>query len=325
MLYNVKAGIIGLGDLGVAYARLIIDHVKNLNLIAACGRSQKELLLAKNELSLEYVYSDEKSLIENHDIEVIFNFSNEQNRAHLSIMALEAGKHLFVANPIALNVEDAIAVRKTAQSHPSQQAMAISNVRFSPLLHKLKETLELGTIGKINHIELNNAFVKAMGKSYHMASGSAFLDSALEELDLCLFLMEDTIEKVDVDTLDKMLICHAKTTGQSSFSLMLSDNLGAADSYLKIYGSKGHIIVANNNAESFQVYDMTNGNTTVHKEEDARFNYFEYLQLHHFTRVLLGKEKSQVKLDHAVELIKLAVGFEKSKVLEQPINLLSDH
>ena len=60
MLYNVKAGIIGLDDLGRAYSHLIKSHIKNLNLIAAYGRTQKELLFAKNELSLEYVYSDEK-------------------------------------------------------------------------------------------------------------------------------------------------------------------------------------------------------------------------------------------------------------------------
>ena len=128
-------------DMGASYAHLIRDHVKNLNLIAACGRNQKELLFAKNDLSLEYVYSDEKSLIENHDIDVIFNFANEQNIAHLSIQALEAGKHLFVSNPIALNVEDAIAVNKAANSRPSQRAMALSTVRFSPLMKKLKKTL----------------------------------------------------------------------------------------------------------------------------------------------------------------------------------------
>jgi len=78
MLYNVKAGIIGLDDIGKAYAKLIKDHVKNLSLIAAYGRTQKELLFAKNELSLEYVYSDEKSLIENHDVDVIFIFSDTE-------------------------------------------------------------------------------------------------------------------------------------------------------------------------------------------------------------------------------------------------------
>ena len=321
MLYNVKAGIIGLEKLGVTYARLILEHVKNLNLIAAAGRTQKELLLAKNDLSFEYVYSDEKSLIENHDVEVIFNFSNEQSRAHLSIQALEAGKHLFVANPIALNYEDAIAVRKAAGSRPSQYAMAISTVRFSPLIKALKECLNKDTIGKINHIELNSAFVKAIGKNYKVGSGSAFLDSALDELDLCLYLLEDEIKDLNVERYNELLICKARTTENSSFSLLLSSTLGFAESYLKIYGSKGHIIVSNSNVESFKVYNKDHELSLVNVDKGEKFSFAEYLQLHHFTRVIMGKEKPNVRLDHAVKLIEVAVGFEKSKVLESPVNL----
>jgi len=321
MLYNVKAGIIGLNDLGVTYAKLIIDHVKNLNLIAAAGRTQKELLLAKNELSLEYVYSDEKSLIENHDIDVIFNFSSEQSRAHLSIQALEAGKHLFVCNPIALNVEDALAVKNAAESKPSQQAMAISTVRFSPILQVLKATIDKGAIGVINHIELNSAFVKAIGKYYQISSGSAFLDSALDELDLCMHLLDDDVEEINVESYRDLLICKARTVKNSSFSLLLSSSLGFAESYLKIYGSKGHIIVSNNNMNSFKVYDDKHGLTIEKINNNDHFSFAEYLQLHHFTKVILGKEKSRAKLDHAYELIKLAVGFEKSKVLETTIKL----
>ena len=104
MLYNVKAGIIGLEELGRQFAHLVNDHVKNLNLIAACGRTQNELLFAKNDLSLEYVYSDDKSLFENHDIDVIFVCSQTHLRPHQAIQAIEAGKHVYILSPTALNL-----------------------------------------------------------------------------------------------------------------------------------------------------------------------------------------------------------------------------
>ena len=95
MLYQVKAGILGLNDLGKEYAILLKEHIKDLTLLGSAGRTQKELLFAKNDLSLEYVYSDDRSLIENHDIDALCIFGNAQQRPHLAIQAIEAGKHLF--------------------------------------------------------------------------------------------------------------------------------------------------------------------------------------------------------------------------------------
>lgn len=140
MLYQVKAGILGLEELGGKYAYLLKEHIKDLSLIGAAGRTQKELLFAKNDLSLEYVYSDEKALVENHDIDAICIFGDAQRRPHLAISAIEAGKHVFMADPIALNVEDAEAVNKVAKSHPSQVVMVSSFVRFDALLQVVKKS-----------------------------------------------------------------------------------------------------------------------------------------------------------------------------------------
>lgn len=324
MLYNVKAGIMGLDDLGSAYARLIKDHVKNLNLIAAYGRSQKELLYAKNDLSLEYVYSDAKSLIENHDVDVLFIFSDTEGRPHQAINAINAGKHIFLPNPIALNLDDAKAVKNAADSRPSQTSMASSTIRFTPLMEAVKQSIDKGEIGVINHITIDSTFITGLNKSFGVKSGSAFLDSAIDEIDLCHWLLNDTVVYLNVEQNNETIICTAKTNNKASINLIVQSKLPKAQSYLNIYGNKGQIIVSNTNNRSYKLYTEGGNKQDVYLDDNHMFDFPEYMQLHHFTKVVLGKEKPKVKLQHAVDIIEMAVGFEKSKVLDQEIYLQAD-
>lgn len=321
MLYNVKAGIIGLDNLGCAYANLLKKHVKNLNLIAACGRSQKELLFAKNDLSLEYVYSDEKALFENHDIDVIFIFSETHLTPHQTIQAIEKGKHVFLLSPIALNVEDAQAVFKCADSHPSQAVMAASNVRFIPLLKLVKTYIDNGSIGKLNHLTVDSTFINSLSKKLSKPSGSVFLDTALDEIDLCDWLFEDKFVKVNVKAMKETIICQAETESGSSVDLIMQTKIKKANSYLNIYGEKGQIIVSNTNHISFKLYKEDGTKSDVFLDDVHQFMFPEYLQLQYYTDLILSKDRSFLKVIHAVDMMKLALAFEKSKVLGQTIEL----
>lgn len=321
MLYQLKAGIIGLDELGMAYAQLLKNHIKDLSLIGAVGRTQKELLHAKNDLSLEYVYSDNKSLMENHDIDAIFLFGDVQQRPHLAIQAIEAGKHLFVADPISKNVEDALAVKSCADSHPSQVVMVSSLVRFNPLLRSVKKLIEQGEIGIVNHISLDSAFFNGLNRRYNQTSGSTFLDNTLDELDLCQWLLDSKFLEVTVETRNYTLICEGKTEGNSSINIIVQPELRKEQSYLNIYGNSGQIVVSNVNHRSFKLYKDTGEKLDQFTDDRHGFQYSEYLQLHHFTNSVLNKNKPLVRTDHAVDLIRLGVAFEKAKVLGKRISL----
>ena len=321
MLYQLKAGIIGLDELGMAYAKLLKDHIKDLSLIGAVGRTQKELLYAKNDLSLEYVYSDYKSLLENHDIDAIFLFGEVEQRPHLAIQAIEAGKHLFLADPISKNVEDALAVRSSASSHPSQVVMVSSLVRFNPLLKSVKKLIGQGEIGVINHLSLDSAFFNGLNRRYNQSTGSNFLDHAMDELDLCLWLLDSEFTEVSVEARNFTLICEGHTKSNSSINIIVQPELKKEQSYLNIYGNSGQIVVSNVNHRSFKLYKDTGDKMDYFSPGDQGFQYSEYLQLHHFTKAVLNKTKPLVRTDHGVDLIRLGVAFEKAKVLGKRITL----
>lgn len=322
MLYNVKAGIIGLDELGKQFANLLKTHIKNLNLLAACGRTQNELLFAKNDLSLEYVYADEKALFENHDIDVVFIFSEIHLRAHQAIQAIEAGKHVYMMSPIALNVEDAQAVAKVASSHPSQRVMAGSKVRFSPVFKLLKKVIANNQIGIIRHITINADFINSLNKQFGKASGSLFLDKTMDEIELCQYLLNDAFEVVNVRKHGETVLCQADISNTLTMNLTIQPDIPDTVSYLNIYGDKGQIFVSNKDSRSFKVVDK-NGNVSVETiHADEQFVYAEYLQLHHFVNAIMGKERIVPTLTEAVNAMQLALAFEKSKVLGGEVKVL---
>lgn len=319
MLYNVKAGIIGLGDLGAPYARLLKEHVKNLNLIAASGRSQKELLYAKNDLSLEYVYSDEKQIFDNHDIDALFIFSEARLRADQAIQAIEKGKHVFILNPLALNLDDALAVLKIAERHPSQVSMIASAPRSAPMLVKLKAFLDSGELGQISTIQVDGSFFYSMNKLKSSPSGSRFLDKLLDEIEIAQWIAPGEIEEIDVQSDRFYKTCYVRLKDALSYQFKLHNNDGKRHGFLNIYGEYGQILMSNDQPGSFRFFKTDGSWQLIELNSDPGFSFPEYQQLHHFTRTILGKEKNSLNVSKAVDSMRLALSFEKSDVLGKVI------
>jgi len=199
--------------------------------------------------------------------------------------------------------------------------MASSTIRFSPLLKAVKASTEKGEIGVINHITIDSTFFAGLNKTLNFKSGSAFLDTAADEIDLCQWLVNEPFVYLNVEQNNETIICTAKTNKKASINLIVQPKLKKAQSYLNIYGNKGQIIVSNTNNRSYKLYSESGDKQDVYINDNQLFNFPEYLQLHHFTNVILGKERPEVKLEHAVNIIEMAVGFEKSKVLDKEIYL----
>ena len=321
MLYNVKAGILGLNPLGAHYASLIMDHVKNLNLIAAAGNTQKELLFAKNDLSLEYVYGDEKSLFDNHDIDAVFVFSEPRFRANHIIQAIDKGKHVFMLNPFALNMEDAEAVRQTAESHPSQVVMCASPVRSMQFLDRLIEINASGQLGDLQLIELEDNFIKSLAKHLNLPSGSAYLDTLTDEIQLCLNLDDRQADAIDIVKYKGFKKVQLKLQGKTMWNIIKrppEDNLKAG---LSIFYEKGKIEVSSDNQRQIRISRTDGGIELLNLDDAFEFNFPEYQQLHYFTQVILGKAKKDFTVAQSIQSMNLALAMEKADVLNASVDL----
>lgn len=319
MLYNVKAGIVGLEDLGMQFASLINDHVKNLNLIAASGRTQKELLYAKNELSLEYVYGDEKALFDNHDIDAVLICADPRFRANLAIQAIDKGKHVFLLNPLALNVDDAQSIWKTADSHPSQFVMCASMVSSLNFVSRIQHLVNSANMGKLEHVEIDSNFISSINKKHGSPSGSKYLDRLLDEIEFCQHIDHREFDEVEVTTYRSFKMAKALHKGRSLWQLNLLNNKNARHGFLSMSFEEGRLMMSNDKLDEIHLYHAEGKHEIISTDPEYGFNYPEYLQLHHFTQCILGKEKNKLKLTAPLEAMKLALAFEKADVLGEKV------
>lgn len=320
MLYNVKAGIIGLEELGVQVATLIQAHVKDLKLIAASGRTQKELLYAKNELSLEYVYGDEKPLLENHDVDALIITSDIRYKANLAIQAIEAGKHILIFNPVAMNLDDARAVHKTAESHPSQTVMCISPMKSSKQLSELEAIVRSEKFGKLQYVHCDSSFLRGLQKNYSKESGSIYLDRLLDEIEFVQRLIAANPTKVSVERANAMRICKIYYDDNSMVQFVINKTHKPVTGKLLLYFEKARLSMDNSSNKNIIINHDDGRQELIDTNISSDFNFPEYLQLNIFTQSILGKVKNNLKLDTAVESMRIALAFEKSDVLEDEVN-----
>jgi predicted dehydrogenase len=157
---EVRIGLIGYQFMGKMHSHAYRDFpfyfdtdVKPV-LQAISGRNEEALKEACKRMGWASYETDWHRLIERDDIDVIDISTPNHTHAEMAIRAAEAGKHIIIEKPLALNVEEAErmyeAVKKNRVIH-----MICHNYRFVPAVQYAKKLITEGRLGKIHHIRAN--------------------------------------------------------------------------------------------------------------------------------------------------------------------------
>ena len=100
----MNIGIVGLGRLGKRHAENLLKRIDGARLTAAASPVLAECQYAEN-LGLT-AYDSLEALLSQPELDAVVLVTPTALHAEQSIAVLEAGKHLFVEKPLALNVDD---------------------------------------------------------------------------------------------------------------------------------------------------------------------------------------------------------------------------
>lgn len=143
--------------------------------------------------NLPDAYSDLDAMLSDERIDAVYIASTHPNHAPQAIKALEAGKHVLIEKPMALNQAETQAVFDTAAKHQRFCAEALWT-KFSPAYQSLIAQLDAGRIGDIRHVQASFGFTLDLNNVRHRLlnpdhAGGALLDIGLYTLFLPLALM----------------------------------------------------------------------------------------------------------------------------------------
>jgi predicted dehydrogenase len=153
---HVRWGVIGAGDVcerksgpplyQVEGSRLVLVHRRD----APAGEEFTRRHAGRYVANLD-------ELLSSPEIDAVYVASPHALHAEHTIAAIEAGKHVLVEKPMALNQDDCTAMIQAAAGAGRSLAVAYYR-RGYPSIRRIKALLEEDTIGQVTALSINNEF-----------------------------------------------------------------------------------------------------------------------------------------------------------------------
>lgn len=188
---QIKFGIIGAGAIAYTSCKSINSH-ESATIVAAHDPHPGRLKDLCDANDIDHGYASVDELLGDDDVDVISIAVPNKFHAPLAVAALEAGKHVVLDKPFALNVEEALGVVEAAKQAGKSFTLGM-NQRFVESHQKIKTLVDKGVLGEIYHAKAywkRRSGIPRLGTWFgnkEMAGGGALLDIGVHMLDLCLY------------------------------------------------------------------------------------------------------------------------------------------
>ena len=144
---TVRVGLVGLGFWGPNLARNF-DDLPGATLAWLCDSDEERRVGVAERFPEAHTTADLDDLLNDPDLEAIVIATPVVTHHALSKQALEAGKHVFVEKPMALEGEDAEELVQLAEER-DLVLMPGHLLLYHPGVRKLKELVDSGELGRV--------------------------------------------------------------------------------------------------------------------------------------------------------------------------------
>ncbi|WP_323018359.1 Gfo/Idh/MocA family oxidoreductase [Castellaniella sp.] len=190
--HPLRIGIAGLGRLGRRHALNLARHVPGAELRRACSADEQDRAFANETLGIPRFDTDFEALLHDPHLDAIVLATPTALHADQVIAVLNAGKHVFVEKPLALDIEACERVQAVGQQHPKQIAMVGFVRRFDTSYQHAQQQLASGALGRpflvrsqtCDRNDPSGFFVNYAGQS-----GGIFMDCSVHDIDLARWFL----------------------------------------------------------------------------------------------------------------------------------------
>jgi len=183
---TVRIGMIGSGYMGRTYSECVRRHTTHATLTAvACG-SRAPKLAADYEVPCA---AGVPELLARKDVDAVVIATPHSAHLEQVKLAAQAGKHVLVEKPMALNRDECDAMIAACRS-AGVVLSVIQTVRFRGTVARAKRLIDEGRIGAVRMIDLRTLFewvpssaTSDKGWTYQEAEGGLILDQGAHSFD----------------------------------------------------------------------------------------------------------------------------------------------
>ena len=161
------------------------------------------------KMGFSSVSTDSAQIFNDKTINTVVIATRHDSHAEFVIKAIEAGKHVFVEKPLALNLEEIESIQaawsqRESCSYSMPLLMVGFNRRFSPLIDKMKSLLQVVKAPKSFIYTCSAGLIPADHWTQNReAGGGRLVGEACHFIDLLRYLADSPISKFDVITMGR--------------------------------------------------------------------------------------------------------------------------
>lgn len=191
----LRLGIIGAGQISQGAANEINADAR-AQVVAIADPSPERLAALADKAGIERRFASGDELIAADDIDAVYVAVPNKFHAPLAKAALEAGKHVILDKPFAMNLPEAQGVAAAAAAS-GRVLMLGMNQRFKPSSQLARARVRAGVFGEVYHAKAcwrRRAGIPRIGSWFTqkaVSGGGGLLDIGVHMLDLSLYVLDN--------------------------------------------------------------------------------------------------------------------------------------
>lgn len=318
---KVRWGILSTAKIAVKNVVPAMQQGSHSEVVAIASRNLNKAKEVADSLNIETAFGSYEKLLNDTNIDAIYNPLPNHMHVNWSIKALQAGKHVLCEKPIALSHTEAQQLLFEAQKHPDLKVMEAFMYRHHPRWIKAKKLMQNGTIGEVKSIRSFFSYYNDdpdnIRNKPEMGGGS-LMDIGCYCISVPRFLFEAEPERVlGFMEMDPDLHIDRLTSGLLEFPMGSATFTCATQlephQSVDIFGTKGRIKISvpfNPPTDSPTVINLFTKDESREIRIDACNHYT--IQGDLFSQAILEDKEVPTKLEDAVANMKIVDAVVKS-------------
>lgn len=190
---TLRVGIIGTGGIAQSVHIPNYQKIEGVEVIACCDVLQSNLDAAREKFGIQQVFTDYNEMLSKVQLDAVSVCTPNYLHKDPTIAALEAGCHVMVEKPIAINAEEGQAMVKAAQRTKKKLAVGL-HTRQTSEAQALKRAIQAGELGEMYYARsqaLRRRGIPGWGVfgEKDKQGGGPLIDIGVHILDLTLWLL----------------------------------------------------------------------------------------------------------------------------------------
>lgn len=190
---EIRWGFIGCGEVTEKKSGPAFSKIEGSKVVAVMSRSHEKASSYAHRHHISRWYTDAQQLIEDPEVNAVYIATPPSSHATYAIMAMKAGKPVYVEKPLASSYIDCQRINRVCEQTGVPCFIAYYR-RYLPYFQKVKQLIHEGAIGQVVNVQIRFA-VPPRDLDYNstnlpwrvqrdIAGGGYFYDLAPHQIDL---------------------------------------------------------------------------------------------------------------------------------------------